>query len=136
MVTTKRSVSLRLDPVVARRLKDAARLTNQSLATFLERAGQEAAHRILLEEAVSRYRNDTASLSELSAETGVEVEAIFDEVAERNREGAEQRFLAVCKAFAEEHDDPDFYRFIVEQMEAIRAEASASHSEPHAERAS
>ena len=56
MPTTKRTISVRLDPAAARRLERAARLMKQSRDAFLGKAGDDTARRILLKWAVARYR--------------------------------------------------------------------------------
>ena len=118
MPTRKRTVSVRLDPVAARRLERAARLMKQSRGAFLEKAGDETARRVLLEWAVSRHRQGGRSFSELADETGLAVEEIMDAVGARDQEAALEMFLASCKTVAEAENNPEFLRL---GREAIRA---------------
>ena len=73
-----RTVSVRLDPQAGRRLDKAAALLHQSRAAFLERAGDDAARRVLTDWAARRYRQGGGSFSELAEETGLAVEEIVD----------------------------------------------------------
>ena len=119
MATKKRTVSVRLDPAEARRLEQAARLMRQSRGAFLQRAGDAAARQILLEWAVSRYRQGDASFSELAGRTGLAVEEIMTALGDQGREEALAQFLASCRTVAEIEGNPAFLRRAQEAVEAI-----------------
>ena len=108
MVTKKHTVSVRLTGEAARRLAKAASLTRQSQGAFLEKAGDESAHRVLLEWAIGQYRQGAKSFSQLAEETGLAVEEIMLAVGEHGREEAIEAFLASCRTVAETQGRPDF----------------------------
>lgn len=110
MVTKKHTVSVRLTTDAARRLEKAASLTRQSQGAFLEKAGDETAHRILLEWAGAQYRQGLKSFSQLAEETGLAVEEIMTGIGIHGREEAIDAFLASCRTVAETQGNPDFLR--------------------------
>jgi hypothetical protein len=110
MVTKKHTVSVRLTTDAARRLEKAARLTRQSQGAFLEKAGDESAHRILLEWAGAQHRQGLKSFSELADETGLAIEEIMMGIGDAGREQAIEAFLASCRTVAEAQGNPNFLR--------------------------
>jgi len=142
----KRTVTVQLDHPTAERVERVARAKQQTLSAFLARAGEEAAHQALLDEAVTRYTQDpdNVSLSELAAETGLWIEEIMQEIWRRDRmtaaetgqtveevvrsqyrgspEVAEAMFLAGCKTIADRGNDPELLRHAHEIVAARRAE--------------
>jgi len=119
MVTKKHTVSVRLTSDAARRLEKAASLTRQSQGAFLEKAGDEIAHRILREWAVEQYRQGIKSFSELAEETGLVVEEIMTAVGDHGRAEALDAFLASCRTVAETRDNPEFLRIAEEVARAL-----------------
>ena len=119
MVTKKHTVSVRLTPEAARRLEKAASLTRQSQGAFLEKAGDETAHRILLAWAAEQYREGLKSFSQLAEETGLAVEEIMLAMGDGGREEAIAAFLASCRTVAETQDNPDFLRVAEEVARAL-----------------
>lgn len=77
MTAEEITVSVHLDEKAGRRVKKAASLTGQSFDTFLERAGDGVAHRIVLEWAVQEYRRGQQTFGELAEETGLAIEEIM-----------------------------------------------------------
>ena len=128
MATTKRTISVRLDPAAARRLERAAHLMKQSRDAFLGKAGDEMARRILLKWAVTRYRQGERSCSQLAEETGLAVEEIMGAVGNGEREAALAMFLTSCKTVAETERNPEFLRL------AQEAARSVARGEPAGER--
>ena len=123
MPTKRRTVSVRLEPAAARRLERAAGLLRQSRGAFLEKAGEEAARRVLLEWAVASYRQGERSFSELAEETGLPVEEIMEAVGGRDREAALAMFLASCRTIAEVEASPEFLRLAEEAVRAVAGES-------------
>ncbi|MGI5836613.1 MAG: hypothetical protein ACOX87_09015 [Chloroflexota bacterium] len=121
----KRTVSVRLDPDDASKLERAASLTRQSQGAFLEKAGIERAHRILLDWAVERYRSGEGSLSQLADKTGLGVEEIMVALGDQDREAALEMFLASCKTIAETQNNPEFLRLAQEAVAAIDSARAA-----------
>jgi uncharacterized protein (DUF1778 family) len=119
MVTKRHTVSVRLTEDAAQRLQKAASLTRQSQGAFLEKAGDEIAHRILLEWAITQYRQGLKSFSELADETGLAVEEIMTEIGSHGREQAIDAFLASCRTVADAQNNPDFLRIAHEVAEAL-----------------
>jgi hypothetical protein len=77
MLAKKLTVSVRLDPTAARRLKREAQLKKQSRGAFLEQAGDESAHRVLLEWAVAPHRAGLTSFCDLAEDTGLAIEELL-----------------------------------------------------------
>ena len=127
--TQRQTVSVRLDPEQARRLKKAAGLMKQSQGAFLGRAGDEAARRTLLEWAVDRYRRGAATFSELAAETGLAVEEIMADMGDRDPGAALDTFLSMCRTVAETQDNPTFLR-LAESVAARMAAGDPSAGAP------
>ncbi|MBI3977336.1 MAG: hypothetical protein HY331_04035 [Chloroflexi bacterium] len=126
MATRKRTISVRLDDAAKRRVERAARLLNQSAGAFLEKAGEEQAHHILLWWAVGQHRSGAASFSELAAETGLAVEEIMLAVGSQGKQEALDLFLASCRAVAEARGAPEFLRTAKEAAEMVlRAEGDS-----------
>lgn len=123
MPTKKHTVSVRLDHAAAAHVAAAARLTNLSQGAFLQRAGADAARRVVLDEAVRRYRHGDVSLSELAAETALAVEEIVDAVGPRARDTALDLFLASCRTAADLFHDEELLRLAEEAAGAVRAAA-------------
>ena len=121
MPSKKHTLSVRLDQAAARRVAAAARLTNQSRGAFLERAGADAARRILLSDAACRYGQGEASLSELAAETGFAMEEIVDAVGGHERDTSLALFLASCRTAAEVLQDDAFLHLAEEAVRAVRS---------------
>ena len=121
MPTTKHTVSVRLDGPAVQRLERAARLVKQSRGAFLEKAGDEAARRVLLDEATRRYRRGEGSFSELAAETGLAVEEIMDAVGHEARDQALDMFLASCRTMSAANNDPEFLRLAQQAAAAVRS---------------
>ena len=119
MVTAKRTVSVRLDPSASHRLDRAASLLKQSRGAFLEKAGDEAARRVLLDWAVTSHGQGDRSFSELAAETGLAIEEIMAAAGQRDRESALAMFLAGCKTIAETENRPDFLRLAEEATQVV-----------------
>jgi uncharacterized protein (DUF1778 family) len=119
MATTKRTISVRLDPAAARRLERAARLMKQSRDAFLGKAGDETARRILLKWAVTRYRQGERSFSQLADETGLAVEEIMGAAGNGDRETALAMFLTSCKTVAETERNPEFLRLAQEAARSV-----------------
>lgn len=119
MTTKKHTISVRLAPDAARRLEKAASLTRQSQGAFLEKAGDETAHRILLEWAVAQHRQGIKSFSELAEETGLVVEEIMMAIGDNGREEALDAFLASCRTVAETRDNPEFLRIAEEVAKTL-----------------
>lgn len=127
-------IRVELDPASSERIERVARARQQTPGDFLARAGEEAAHRALLDEAIARFERDPddVGLSELAAESGLAVEEIMEEIWRRDRllaaetgqsveavvrsrdrhrpELAEAVFLAGCRHMAEDRRDPDLPR--------------------------
>ncbi|HEY7067368.1 MAG TPA: hypothetical protein VII06_38265 [Chloroflexota bacterium] len=122
MPTTKRTISVRLDPAAARRLERAARLMKQSRDAFLGKAGDETARRILLAWAIARYRQGERSFSQLAEETGLTVEEIMGAAGNGDREAALAMFLTSCKTIAEVERNPEFLRLGQEAARAVAGE--------------
>lgn len=122
MPTKKRTLSVRMDKDMTRRLEHAARLRNQSLGAFLQHAGDEAARRLLLEWAVSRHREGPASASELADETGLAVEEIMRALGTTDRQAALDIFVASCRTVAITMDKPEFLRVGEEAAKDVAAE--------------
>ena len=129
MSTKKHTISVRLDPAAARRVAAAARLAHQSRGAFLGQAGEGAARRTLLADAVQRYRQEEASLSELAAETGLAVEEIADAVGSQDRDASLALFLASCRTAAETLQDPEFVRLAEEAVRAVRLAGGVASQE-------
>lgn len=119
MVTTKQTVSVRMDKDAAHRLEKAAHLMRQSRGAFLEKAGDEVARQILRQWAVVQYRQGATTFSELAQETGLAVEEIMAAMGTDDRQGALDMFLASCQAVAEMQGNPDFLRMAQEAVEVI-----------------
>jgi uncharacterized protein (DUF1778 family) len=122
MVTKKHTVSIRLTTDAARRLEKAASLTRQSPGAFLEKAGDETAHRILLEWAGAQYRQGLKSFSQLADETGLAIEEIMLRIGSHEREQALDAFLASCRTVAEARGNPDFLRVAKEVGKTLAEE--------------
>jgi hypothetical protein len=120
MPSSKRTVSVRLDAAAARRLEQAARLMKQSRGAFLEKAGDEAARRVLIEWAVTRHQQGDRTFSELAEETSLAVEEIMQAAGQRDREAALAMFLASCQTIAETENNPDFLRLAQAAVATIR----------------
>ncbi len=121
----KRTVSVRLDPDAARRLERAAGLTRQSQGAFLGKAGDEMAHRVLLDWAVARYRRGESSFSQLADETGLGVEEIMAALGSEGREAALEMFLASCRTIAATQKNPEFLRLAHEAVAAMDSAQAA-----------
>jgi hypothetical protein len=119
-----RTVSVRLDPEAGLRLDRASALMHQSRAAFLEKAGDEAARRVLTEWAARRYRQGAATFSELAEQTGLAVEEIMEHLGGQERGAALEMFLASCRAVAETQKNRRFLRL------AEQAVASLGGAEP------
>ena len=119
MPTKKQTVSVRLDDAAKRRVERAAKLSKQSSGAFLEKAGDERAREVLLAWATNRYRSGDGSLSELAAETGLEVEEIMRAIGGNGQQEALAMFLASCQTVAEVNGNPEFLRLGQEAVEAI-----------------
>jgi hypothetical protein len=113
---------VRLDSHAKRRLEKAASLQKQSQGAFLERAGDEAARRVLLEWAVSRYRQGDASFSELAEDTGLAIEEIMRAMESLDHDVALEIFLASCQTVAEVQGNPEFLKIAREAVKAVSAE--------------
>ena len=107
-------------------MAQAARLMHQSRGAFLRRAGDTTARQVLLEWAVSRYRQGTTSLSELADQTGLAVEEIVAALGDQGREEALAQFLASCRTVAEAQDNPAFLRLAQEAVESLTTSATAA----------
>src|SRR5688572_13096673 len=105
-----RTVSVRLDPEAGRRLDKASALMQQSRAAFLEKAGDEAARRLLTDWAARRYRQGAATFSELAEQTGLAVEEIVEHLGGAERGAALDMFLASCRTVAETQESRRFLR--------------------------
>lgn len=123
MPTTKRTLSVRLDPDAERRLEKAARIARQSRGAFLQTAGDQMARKILLEWAIVRYREGAASASELAADSGLAVEEIMAAAGGHGREAALDMFLASCKTVASKHGNPQFLRLGEAAARLVAAES-------------
>ena len=122
-----RTVSVRLDPEAGRRLDKAAALMHQSRAAFLEKAGDEAARRVLTEWAARRHRQGGGTFSELAAETGLAVEEIMEHLGGQERGDALEMFLASCRTVSETQKNRRFLR-LAEQAVASLGGASGPDS--------
>src|SRR5437588_11226315 len=109
MAKPRESISVQLDADAARRVKKAARLSKQSESAFVQQAVEERARRVLLEWAVARHKQGTATFSELADETGLAIEEIMAAM-EQDPEVASQQFLELCEAAAKAQDTPEFLR--------------------------
>lgn len=138
--------SIEVDQAAAERIERAAQARQQSPSDFLARAGEAAAHRAVLDEAIARFEEapDDVGLSELAAETGLAVEEIMQEIWRRDRLEAaetgrpleevvrsrdrhspalaEEVFLAGCRSMAAEYGDPELLRRAEALVAASRAE--------------
>ena len=123
MGTTKRTISVRLDPEAERRLERACRVTRQSRAAFMEKAAEERARRILLDWAVARHREGVESFSELAEETGLAIEEIMAAAGAASSAEALGLFLAGSRAVAEHQGNPEFLRLA---EDAVASLASAN----------
>lgn len=123
MPTRKRTLSVRMDNEMTRRVERAARLRNQSLGAFLQQAGDEAARRLLLEWTVSRYREGVASASELAQETGLAAEEIMRAVGATDLQAALDAFLASCRTVAITQGKPGFLLMGEAAAKAVAMEA-------------
>lgn len=117
----RKTLSVRLEPDAALRVQKAAELARQSQGAFLEKAGDEAARRLLISWAVERYRQGAASFSELAAETGLVVEEIMSAAGDQDSEGALHMFLASSEAVARSTGNLEFLRLAREAVEEITA---------------
>jgi len=108
MATETRTVSVRLDPDAGKRLDKASALMRQSRGGFLEKAGDEAARRVLLEWTARRYRQGGGTFSELAQESGLAVEEIMEHLGDEERSAAMEMFLASSRTVAEAQNDPAF----------------------------
>jgi hypothetical protein len=122
VVTKKQTISVRLDAGAKRQVERAARLRKQSAGAFLEQAGEEHAHLVLLAWAVDRHRRGEASFSELAAETGLAVEEIMLAVGGESAQEGLDMFLASCRTVAEASGDPGFLRLGEEAAKLVRSE--------------
>ena len=120
MLSKKRTISVRLDPEAARRLDKAAELMKQSRGAFLERAGDQTARRILLDWAVTRYRQGGSSFSQLAEETGLAVEEIMEAMGQQGQEAALEMFLVSCQTVAEVQNKPEFLRLAREAVATVK----------------
>ena len=121
MTTAKQPVSVHLDPRAKRRLEKAASLLSQSPSTFLEKAGDAMARRILVDWAVARYHAGERTFSELAEETGLAVEEIMLAMGKQGHEEALARFLESSRIVAEAQNNPEFLRLaekVVAEMQA------------------
>lgn len=114
-----RTVSVRLDPQAGRRLDKAAALLHQSRAAFLERAGDDAARRVLTDWAARRYRQGGASFSELAEETGLAVEEIMEHLGGQERGAALEMFLASCRTVAQTQKNRRFLRLAEQAVASL-----------------
>ena len=121
MAATYRTVSVRLNASASRRLERAAALMRQSRAAFLERAGDEAARRVLLDWTINRYRRGDQTFAALAEETGIPVEEIMTAAGEEGREGALEMFLASCKTIADTQGNRAFLQLAEEAVAALGA---------------
>lgn len=110
MATKKTTVSVRLDEEAHQRVNTAAKLTKQSLGSFLEAAGEQRAHQVLLDWVVTSHRQGSASFSELAQQTGLAIEEIMRAVGDQGRDDALAMFLASCETVAATRNDPEFLR--------------------------
>lgn len=148
----KRTITVDLDQPAADQLDRAARYRHQSPSAFLAQASEEAAHRVLLDEAVRRYQEDPddSSLSELAAEHALAIEELMQAIWARDRgiatetgqtveevvrarhhpapERVEAVYLENCRTAARELDDPDFLQRAQGTVAARRAERQRSAS--------
>ena len=122
MATKLKTVSVRLDNESGAQVEKAARLLRQSKGAFLARAGEAAARKVLLEWAAQQYIFETASLSELAAETALPLEGIAQAVAQQRGEEAADMYLASCRKLAETLGMPEFYGEARRAIEAVKAE--------------
>ncbi len=130
MTPDGRTISVRLDAAASKRLDKAAALMRQSRAGFLGRVGDEAARGILLEWTARRYRQGSATLSELADQTGLAVEELVDHVGGRERGAALEMFLASCRAVAETQHKPGFLRLAEQAVASLTATTSLTGREP------
>ena len=121
MPTKLTTVSVRLDDESGAQVEKAARLLRQSKGAFLARAGEEAARKLLLAWAVQRYLTETASLSELAAETALAFEAIAQAVVQQRGEQAADMYLASSRRLAKTLGIPEFYAEAKRAVEVIEA---------------
>ncbi len=120
MGTKKRTISVRLDPEAKARVEGAAELQRQSAGGFLEKAGMERAHQVLLDWAIGRYRQGEAGFSELAEDTGLAGGEIVEGLGQGGSEEALQMFLASCRTVAETRRKPEFLRLGMEAAEQVR----------------
>lgn len=119
MATKKRTISVRMDSEAKRRVEKAARLMKQSSGAFLEKVGEEKAKEVLLQWAVSRHREGSATFSELAEETGLAIEEIMDAMGAQGQEEALAMFLASCRAIAEADGNPELLRLGQEAVKVV-----------------
>ncbi|MFI5266079.1 MAG: hypothetical protein ACHQ7M_01745 [Chloroflexota bacterium] len=120
MPSKKRTLSVRLDPAAERRVECAAGLQRMSRGAFLEHAGEDAARRVLLDWAVSRYRDGEQTFSELAEQTGLEIESIMEAVTEHDGEAGLRMFLASCRSLAAADENPEFLRLAEQAVAALQ----------------
>ena len=121
----KRTVSVRLEPEEAQRLEKAARLAGQSQGAFLQKAGEEAAHRTLLAWATNRYRRGEGSFSELAEESGLAVEEIMAAMGTEGSDAALEMFLASAKTISDIQNNPSFLRLAREVVREVSGDRAA-----------
>ncbi|GEM_PF-6874988 len=142
----KRTIVVQLDQPEAERLERVARSRNLSASACLAQAGVDAAHDVLLDQAVARFDQDptAVSISELAEESGLAMEEIMQEIWRRDRLTAaatgqpvaevvrsqyrgrhglsEEALLASCSSIADQLNDPEF-------LDQARAIVRAMHNE-------
>lgn len=122
MGTKPKTVSVRLDKETAAQVEKAAEILHQSQGAFLARVGGEAARNVLLDWAADQYRSQSASLSELAADTGLPLEGIAQRIVEKRSEQATEMYLASARKIAETLDVPEFYEAAQRAVEIAKAQ--------------
>ncbi len=124
MPARRDTVAVRLDDQAAKRVAAAARITRQSRGAFLGNAGDERAHRVLLEWARARHREGSRSFSGLAEETGLPLEEIMLAMGDNEEDGL-ALFLASARAVARATNDAEFVRTAERAADIVRAASRA-----------
>ncbi|MBI4605594.1 MAG: hypothetical protein HY721_26820 [Planctomycetes bacterium] len=109
--TARSTITVRLTPTQHALLDRACKVNHMSQTGYLARLAVESTREDLLRYAVRRYRAGEASLSELAAETGLDVPTILGAAASGagDSEQAVSAFLTEAKALAKRLEDPELY---------------------------
>ncbi len=120
------ALSIHLDMDAKQRLDKAASIMRLTPESFVARAADSRAHDVLLDWAVTRYREGNTTYALLAEETGLGVVEIMDAIGEGGLDAALDAFLARAGAAADERADPALLRRA--HAAAKRVRESPDHS--------